>query len=121
MAGSFGFERGKYELSMRIAELGLLPAVRAASDSDFVVADGFSCRTQILQGTGRKALHLAELLHVALKQAQGTGHKVKPNAERADADGDSPFKDLRGTAPSSRGRGHTKPGTATWQKALGKP
>src|SRR5690349_15111510 len=44
MAGSFGFERDKYELSQRIGELALLPAVRAASDGTCIVADGFSCR-----------------------------------------------------------------------------
>jgi Fe-S oxidoreductase len=55
MAGSFGFERDKYELSQRIGELALLPAVRAASDGTCIVADGFSCREQIAQGTQRRA------------------------------------------------------------------
>lgn len=66
MAGSFGFEKKKYHLSMKIAEMELLPAIRAAGDSARVVADGFSCRTQILDGTGRRALHTAELLAEAL-------------------------------------------------------
>jgi FAD/FMN-containing dehydrogenase/Fe-S oxidoreductase len=63
MAGGFGFEAGRpYETSMRIAERSLLPAVRAADDATLVIADGFSCRTQIEQGTGRRVRHLAEVL-----------------------------------------------------------
>lgn len=61
MAGSFGFEREHYELSMALAERRLLPAVRAAPDVP-VVAMGISCRQQIAHGSGRPALHLAELL-----------------------------------------------------------
>lgn len=60
MAGSFGYEAGeKYHVSMSIAEEHLLPAVRAAADDTPLVADGFSCREQILQGAGRRAHHLA--------------------------------------------------------------
>jgi FAD/FMN-containing dehydrogenase/Fe-S oxidoreductase len=62
MAGNFGFERGHYELSVGCAELGLWPAVREAAPEVTVLADGFSCRTQIETGTGRTAVHLAELL-----------------------------------------------------------
>jgi Fe-S oxidoreductase len=62
MAGSFGFEAGKYEVSMAIGERVLLPAVRAAPSRRVVVASGFSCREQIEQGTGRATLHSAELL-----------------------------------------------------------
>jgi FAD/FMN-containing dehydrogenase/Fe-S oxidoreductase len=62
MAGAFGFERGHYEVSMACAERALLPAVRAAAPDTPVLADGFSCREQIAQATGRRALHLAELL-----------------------------------------------------------
>src|SRR6185436_8306130 len=71
MAGSFGFEAGqKYELSLQIAERKLLPAVRAAPDR-LLVADGFSCREQIRQATGRSPLHLAEVLRLGLRaQAQ---------------------------------------------------
>ncbi|QWV94702.1 FAD-binding protein [Geomonas oryzisoli] len=68
MAGSFGFEKGKYDISMRIGEMGLLPVVRQAGCGDYIVADGFSCRTQILQATKRKPLHLAELLLLALNR-----------------------------------------------------
>ncbi len=62
MAGPFGFEKEKYEVSQKIGERVLLPAVRAADESTLIVADGFSCREQILQSTGRRALHLAEVL-----------------------------------------------------------
>ncbi|MGQ0752695.1 MAG: FAD-binding and (Fe-S)-binding domain-containing protein [Betaproteobacteria bacterium] len=62
MAGSFGFEREKYEVSMRCAERVLAPAVRQADGETLVIADGFSCREQLAHTTGRKALHLAEVL-----------------------------------------------------------
>jgi Fe-S oxidoreductase len=66
MAGSFGFEHDKYDISMAIGELELLPAVRKAPSDWLIIADGFSCREQIAQGTGRHALHLAEVLQMAL-------------------------------------------------------
>jgi FAD/FMN-containing dehydrogenase/Fe-S oxidoreductase len=71
MAGSFGFERDKYDISMRIAETNLLPAIRQAPLPTYIVADGFSCRTQIMGGVGRKALHTAELLQLALDPTKG--------------------------------------------------
>ncbi len=66
MAGSFGFEAETYEVSAAIGELELLPAVRQAPPDWLVIADGFSCREQIAQGTDRQALHLAEVLEMAL-------------------------------------------------------
>ncbi|HTQ35784.1 MAG TPA: FAD-binding and (Fe-S)-binding domain-containing protein [Steroidobacteraceae bacterium] len=67
MAGSFGFERDdRYEVSLRIGERALLPAVRAAGAQTVIVSDGFSCREQIRQCTPRRALHLAEVLQRAL-------------------------------------------------------
>ncbi len=65
MAGAFGFEAAKYEVSQAIGERRLLPAVRAAAADTLIVADGFSCREQIRQATGRRALHLAEALRIA--------------------------------------------------------
>ncbi len=62
LAGNFGFERGHYEVSRAVGERVLLPAVRAAAPTTAVIADGFSCRTQIAHGTPRSAVHLAELL-----------------------------------------------------------
>jgi Fe-S oxidoreductase len=69
LAGNFGFEAGHYEVSEACAERVLMPEVRAASPSDVVLADGFSCRTQIEQGDngGRHAIHLAQLLQLALR------------------------------------------------------
>jgi FAD/FMN-containing dehydrogenase/Fe-S oxidoreductase len=66
MAGSFGFEADKYETSIAIGELELLPAVRKASPDCLVIANGFSCREQIAQCTNRRALHLAEVIAQAL-------------------------------------------------------
>jgi FAD/FMN-containing dehydrogenase/Fe-S oxidoreductase len=67
MAGSWGFEAGHHELSLRIGEHSLLPKVREAARETLVVADGFSCKTQIEQGrTGRRALHVAEVIQLAL-------------------------------------------------------
>jgi len=66
MAGPFGFAKEKYAVSQAIGERVLLPAVRAAEPDTLVVSDGFSCREQILQATGRKAMHLAEVLQQAL-------------------------------------------------------
>jgi FAD/FMN-containing dehydrogenase/Fe-S oxidoreductase len=66
MAGSFGFELDKYKVSQAIGELELLPAVRCAPPDWLIIADGFSCREQIAQSTSRHALHLAEVLQIAL-------------------------------------------------------
>jgi Fe-S oxidoreductase len=68
MAGAFGFEKEKYDVSLAIGELELLPAVRAAFPETLVVADGFSCREQIGQCSERKALHLAEVIQMAMRQ-----------------------------------------------------
>jgi len=62
MAGSFGYEAEHYEVSMKMAELSLLPAVRRAGAETLVVADGTSCRHQIADGAGREALHVARVL-----------------------------------------------------------
>jgi FAD/FMN-containing dehydrogenase/Fe-S oxidoreductase len=67
MAGAFGFESDKYEISLSIGELELLPAVRKASPDCLIIADGFSCREQIVQCTGRRALHLAEVIQMAMQ------------------------------------------------------
>lgn len=67
MAGAFGFERGEhYEVSMKCGERVLLPRVRQASEDTLIVADGFSCREQIRQATNRQALHLADVLRMAI-------------------------------------------------------
>jgi len=65
MAGAFGFEADKYDVSVAIGELELLPAVRKASAESLIIADGFSCREQIAQCTDRRGLHLAEVIRMA--------------------------------------------------------
>ncbi len=66
MAGSFGYEKEHYELSMKIGELVLFPAVRKATENTVIAAPGTSCRHQVKDGTGRKALHPVEVLYEAL-------------------------------------------------------
>ncbi|MFL5397800.1 MAG: FAD-binding and (Fe-S)-binding domain-containing protein, partial [Myxococcales bacterium] len=66
MAGSFGYEAEHYEISMRMAERSLLPAVRAAPQDALILADGTSCRHQIADGTGRRAEHVARVFASAL-------------------------------------------------------
>ena len=68
MAGAFGFEASHYEVSMKMAELSLLPAVRASSDDTLVIANGTSCRHQILDGAHRESRHIACVLQAALQQ-----------------------------------------------------
>ena len=76
MAGVFGFEQDKYDISMAIGELELLPAVRQAPPDWLIIADGFSCREQIAQGSPRHALHLAEVLQMALNG----NHEAAPDS-----------------------------------------
>jgi FAD/FMN-containing dehydrogenase/Fe-S oxidoreductase len=66
MAGSFGYEAGHYEVSMKMGELSLLPAVRQAGPDTLIVADGTSCRHQIADGAQREAVHVARVLEAAL-------------------------------------------------------
>jgi Fe-S oxidoreductase len=68
VAGNFGFEAGHYDLAQAAGERVLLPAVRAAGPETIVLADGFSCRTQIRQSTDRDAHHLAEVLAGRLRE-----------------------------------------------------
>jgi Fe-S oxidoreductase len=74
MAGSFGFEAEHYEVSQAVGEHGVLPKVRRAGDDTLILTDGFSCREQIGQATGRQPLHLAQVLRLAL-------HEDKPPRE----------------------------------------
>jgi Fe-S oxidoreductase len=62
MAGAFGYEAEHYALSMQVGELALFPAVRQSAQEVIVAAAGTSCRQQILDGTGRRAVHPVELL-----------------------------------------------------------
>ena len=76
MAGSFGYEADKYEVSMRIGERRLLPRVREVDDETLIVSDGFSCHGQI-STTGKRPLHIAQALQMAVRQ-----RKREPRASR---------------------------------------
>jgi len=76
VAGSFGFEPEKYDISIKCGERVLLPAVRGASKDTIIIADGFSCKTQIEENTDRRGLHLAQVLQMA-KQEGAQGPKGK--------------------------------------------
>jgi FAD/FMN-containing dehydrogenase/Fe-S oxidoreductase len=67
LAGSFGYEADHYDVSMKVGERMLLPSVRGTGSDTLVIADGFSCRQQIAHATGRRALHLAQVLQLALR------------------------------------------------------
>jgi Fe-S oxidoreductase len=81
MAGPFGYEAAHYAVAMQCGERVLLPAVRAAAPASLVVTDGYACREQIAQSTPRRALHLAEVLHMALRDGYRGTAAVPP--ERA--------------------------------------
>jgi Fe-S oxidoreductase len=86
MAGSFGFEAEKYDVSMKVGEQVLLPRIRAASHKAPILADGFSCRTQIEQSTMRRALHLAQVLQAGVRHQRGAdslpNRQVAPSRRR---------------------------------------
>jgi Fe-S oxidoreductase len=69
MAGSFGFEKEHYDVAMRCGERVLLPAVRGVDKDALIIADGFSCREQIAQATDREALHIAQVIRMAMQEA----------------------------------------------------
>jgi Fe-S oxidoreductase len=68
MAGAFGYEVEHYDISLAMAERRLLPAVRQKDQDTIIAAAGVSCRQQIKHGTGRQALHPAEVLWIALQR-----------------------------------------------------
>ena len=82
MAGAFGFEQGDhYGVSRAVGDRNLVPAVRNAPKDTLIVADGFSCREQIHQCTDRRALHIAEVMNLAL-QSEGSSTKLPAYPER---------------------------------------
>src|SRR5262249_26444310 len=101
MAGSFGFEQEHYDLSMRIAESRLLPAVRREPDTTIVVATGVSCRQQIAHGAAGRAFHPVELLRAAVGDASEAGFRPCPPPRR----GASPARRRRRPAPRCGPRG----------------
>ena len=79
MAGAFGYHADTIDVSLKMAELSLLPAVRKAEPDTLVVADGTSCRHQIKDGAGREALHVARVLQMSLRERDriGFGERTK--------------------------------------------
>jgi FAD/FMN-containing dehydrogenase/Fe-S oxidoreductase len=102
MAGSFGFEEGeRYAISQAVGERVLLPSVRDAPDDSLVLADGFSCRTQIEHNTDRRALHLAQVIRMALREGPGGPRTARPEdaePEEASPDGRAVAVALAGAA-----------------------
>jgi Fe-S oxidoreductase len=93
LAGSWGFEQGHYDVSMQCGEQALLPAVRAADEQTLVIADGFSCKTQIQQaGIGRGALHVAQAMAMAREEG-AAGHR--------DGRPETPYYEVRPQPPAS--------------------
>ena len=94
MAGSFGYEAGeRYRVSVKAGERTLLPAVRDAASDTLIIADGFSCRGQISAGTGRRPLHLAQVLRLAIREgrlgpAQSPPESAVPPTTPGESDGD---------------------------------
>jgi FAD/FMN-containing dehydrogenase/Fe-S oxidoreductase len=88
MAGSFGFEREHYDISVKIGERRLLPAAREASEETLVIADGFSCKTQVGELSNRRPLHLAQVLKMAREHGiegppGGRPERLYPDVEPA--------------------------------------
>lgn len=83
MAGSFGFHPDHFDISKKVGELVLLPAIRKQPPATYILTNGFSCREQIEQGTGRKVVHLAELLQLAIQRANRSGPQVAAPAAPA--------------------------------------
>ena len=89
MAGAFGYAAETYEVSLAMGELSLLPAVRQAPPEAVIAADGFSCRHQIADGTGRRALHVAQILCEAMRDAGRTRRDRRRGAVDLGHDGRS--------------------------------
>jgi hypothetical protein len=83
MAGAFGYGADTIDVSLKMGELSLLPAVRKAAPDAIIIADGTSCRHQIKDGTGREALHVARLLAKSVKAAGVKAATVKAGSVKA--------------------------------------
>ncbi|MFI5756192.1 FAD-binding and (Fe-S)-binding domain-containing protein [Streptomyces sp. NPDC051569] len=90
LAGNFGFEQGHYEVSVACAEDQLLPSVRAAADGTEILADGFSCRTQLAELGGYRARHLAEVLAEGLAEGLPEGPAERPGEGPLERPGEGP-------------------------------
>jgi len=86
LAGSFGFEEGdKYEVSIKCAERDLLPSVRNAASSAVLLTDGFSCKNQIEELSDRRALHLAQVMQMAIREGSAGPPADFPERKYPDA------------------------------------
>ncbi|MBR0939473.1 FAD-binding and (Fe-S)-binding domain-containing protein [Bradyrhizobium jicamae] len=81
MAGAFGYGADTYQASLDMAELSLLPAIRRADPEALIVADGTSCRHQIMDGSGRTPLHVARVLAMSLNYAKSSSNPSMPAKE----------------------------------------
>lgn len=103
LAGNFGVERGHYDVSVAVAETALLPAVRAAAQDTVILADGFSCRTQLEQLSDRTGIHLVELLALHLGAPNGRKHGGQPASIPVEQSVDVPYpSDLEEDSPNRR-------------------
>src|SRR5690606_30578078 len=121
MAGSFGFEAEKYDVSIGAGERVLLPAVRAAGEDTLIVTDGFSCREQIRQTTDRRALHLAQVLRMGMEGDRLPADRTPESYARALA----PRELVESTSPSAfamagLGAGLALGGALAWRLAAGR-
>lgn len=90
MAGSFGFEKEHYDVSIKVGERVLLPAVRSADEDTLIIANGFSCREQIAQTTNRQGLHLAEVIQMALHENGSKLPEMTPETKNVASAGSFP-------------------------------
>jgi Fe-S oxidoreductase len=112
MAGAFGFEEGDhYDVAMKLGERALLPAVRTADPGTLIVANGFSCREQIAQGSDRQALHLAQVIQMAMRDGDQDRGGEYPETRYADR----PARAGRGTAFALLGLGALA-AAAVWRR-----
>ncbi len=106
LAGSWGFEAGHYEISMQAGEQGLLPTVRELPLDELVVANGFSCKTQIEQGdTGRRALHVAQVMKMAREHGPEGVRGPRPEREYYEVRPKPTLRAPRRAAGRARARG----------------
>lgn len=101
MAGAFGFVDENYEVSLRVGDRVILPKVREASRDTLIIADGFSCREQIAQTTPRQALHLAQVLQMAIREGREARNDEYPElryVEERPAPSDRDYLLLTGVA-----------------------
>src|SRR5205823_13476454 len=85
MAGSFGFEKEKYEVSMKVGERRLLPKARECPQDTLLIADGFSCREQVEQGAGKVPLHIAQVVQLAVREKKGAQLARRTSRKRSRA------------------------------------